>query len=138
MGDSIIKEQVDIFYNGGRKIFSKICIPGGNINNISDVVSNLGDSRGHIVTHVGTNNLVQRSYGYRNRQIPNRNSEEYIRDFRKLINTLVQRNKSFLVGILPRMNTSNEILGRAFSMNNRVKEICKTLCGSLNLIKLIY
>ncbi len=24
------------------------------------------------------------------------------------------------------MNTSNEILGRAFSMNNRVKEMCKT------------
>ncbi len=24
------------------------------------------------------------------------------------------------------MNTSNEILGRAFSMNNRVKELCKT------------
>ncbi len=24
------------------------------------------------------------------------------------------------------MNTSNEILGSAFSMNNRVKEICKT------------
>ncbi len=24
------------------------------------------------------------------------------------------------------MNTSNEILGREFSMNNRVKELCKT------------
>ncbi len=115
MGDSIIKEQVDIFCNGGRKIRSRLCVPGGNINNVSDVVSNLGDSRGHIVTHVGTNNLVQRSYGYRNRQIPNRNSKEIHRDFRKLINTLGQRNKkSFLVGILPRMNRSNEILGRAF------------------------
>ncbi len=24
------------------------------------------------------------------------------------------------------MNTSNEILGRAFNMNNRVKEMCRT------------
>ncbi len=93
VGDYIIKEHVDIFCNGGRKIHSRLCIPGGNINNISDVVSKLGDSRGHIVTHVETNNLVQRSYGYRNRQIPNRNSEEIHRDFRKLINTLGQRNK---------------------------------------------
>ncbi len=124
--DSIIKERVDIFCNRGRKMCSRLCIPGGNINNISDVVSNLGDSRGHIVTHVGTNNLVQKSYGYRNREIPNRNSEEIHKDFRQLINTLGQRNKKlFLVEILPRMNISNEILGRAFSMN-RVKELCKT------------
>ncbi len=98
----------------------------GNVNNISDVVSKLGDSRWHIFTPVGTNNLVQRSYGYRNRQVPHRNSEYIHKDFRQLINTLGQRNKkSFLVGILPRINTSNKILGRAFSMNNRVKQLCK-------------
>ncbi len=127
LGNSMIKEEVDIFCNRGRKIWSRLCIPGGNIKNISDVVSKLEDSRWHVVTHVGTNNLVQRSYGYRNRQVPNRNSEEIHRDFRQLINTLGQRNKkSFLVGILPRMNTSNERLGRAFSMNNTVNELCKT------------
>ncbi len=48
VGDSIIKEQVDIFCNRGRKM----C--GINIYNISDVVSILGDSRGHIVTHIQT------------------------------------------------------------------------------------
>ncbi len=86
-----------------------------------------GDSRGHIVTHVGTNNLVQKSYGYRNREITNRNSEEIHKDFRQLINTLGHRNKKlFLVGILPRMKTTNEIVGRAFHKNNRVIELCKT------------
>ncbi len=54
----------------------------------------IGDSRGHILTHVGTNNLVHRSYGYRNRQIPNRNSKEIHKYFRQIINTLGQRNKS--------------------------------------------
>ncbi len=123
---SIIKEQVDIFCNRGRKMRSRLCIPGGNINNISDVVGNLGDTREHIITHVGTNNLVQRSYGYRNRHVPNRNSEEIHKDFRQLINTLGQRNKkSFLVRILPRINKSNAILGRALSMSNRVKELYK-------------
>ncbi len=34
VGDSIIKEQVDIFSNRGRKMCSRLCIPGGNINNI--------------------------------------------------------------------------------------------------------
>ncbi len=58
VGDSIIREQVDIFCNRGRKMRSRLCIPGGNINNFSDVVRNLGDSRGHIVTHVGTNNIM--------------------------------------------------------------------------------
>ncbi len=127
VGDSIIREQLDIFCNRGRKIHNRLCIPGGNIKNISEVVSKLGNSRGHVVTHVGTNNLVEKSYGYRNKQVPNRNSEEIHSDFRQLINTLGQRNKkSFLVGILPRMNTSKEILGWAFSMNNKVKELCKT------------
>ncbi len=54
----------------------------GKYKNISDVVSKLWNTRGHVVTHVGTNNLVQRNYGYRNRQVPNRNSEEIYRDFR--------------------------------------------------------
>ncbi len=128
VGDSIIREQRDIFCNRGRKMRSRLCIPGGNVETISDAISKLGNNRGHVVAHVGTNNLVQRvekSYGYRN--IPNRNSEEIYSDFGKLIETLGKRNKkSFLVGILPRMNTSNEILGRAFSMNSRVKELCRT------------
>ncbi len=53
LGDSIIKEQVDIFCNRGRKISNSLCIPGRNIKKIWDVVSKLGDSRGHLVTHVG-------------------------------------------------------------------------------------
>ncbi len=48
VGNSIIKEQVDIFCNRGRKICNRLCIPGGNIQNISDVVSKLGNSRGHV------------------------------------------------------------------------------------------
>ncbi len=51
---------------------------GGNINNISDLVSKLGDSRGHIVTHEGTNTLVQRSYGFRNRQYQIEIQKKYI------------------------------------------------------------
>ncbi len=31
VGDSIIKEQVDIFCNRGRKICNRLCIPAGNI-----------------------------------------------------------------------------------------------------------
>ncbi len=54
VGDSIIKEQIDIFCNRGRKTCSRLCIPKGNINNISDLVSKLGDTRGHIVTHIQT------------------------------------------------------------------------------------
>ncbi len=52
VGDSIIREQLDIFCNRGRKICNRLCIPGGNIKNISDVVSKLGNSRRHIVTRV--------------------------------------------------------------------------------------
>ncbi len=54
----------------------------GKYKNILDVVCKLGNSRGHVLSHVGTNNLVQRSYGYRNTQVPNRNSEEIYIDFR--------------------------------------------------------
>ncbi len=97
VGDSIIREQVDIFFNRGRKIRNRLCIPGGNIKNISDVVSKLGNSRGHVVTHVETNNLVQKSYGYRNKQVPNRNSEEIHSDFRQLINTFDNVKRSIWV-----------------------------------------
>lgn len=62
-------------------------------------------------------------------QVPNRNYESIHKDFKELIIALgIWNKRAHLVGILTRrIGARNEILGRAFSMNNRVKEFCKIL-----------
>ncbi len=105
-----------------------LCIPGGNLENITKVISKLGDSNGSVIVNVGTNNLVVKTKVKGTKPIPTRNSEDLYNKYKELIVKLSKRNQqSFLVGILPRLDSNKELYSRLISINERVKTLCKKM-----------
>jgi hypothetical protein len=127
IGDSIIREQEELFCNKGRRARRRFCIPGGRVKDVTDVVKTLGESRGSIIVNVGTNNMVQKPKVRGARPIVNRNSVDLYSTYSELVTELGARtNKSVLVGILPRMDATREILSRIIGINVRLKTLCES------------
>jgi hypothetical protein len=125
IGDSIIRDQENLFCNGGRKTRRRFCIPGGTVENIISVTQSIGENRGSLIVNVGTNDIVLKPKVRGARPEVNRNSVTLFNNFKKLVSELGNRkNKSIIVGILPRMRVNREISSRMIGVNERVKVLC--------------
>ena len=124
LGDSIIRDQDSHFCNRGKRSRRAHYIPGAKIKKITSMLDEISENKGSLIIHVGTNDMVQPK---QNNQPPkaNRASETVFNDYRELITALkVRKQKSVLVGILPRLNVNDEISSRIIAMNNRVSKYC--------------
>ena len=116
VGDSIIRHQLEEFCGRAPKRRKRYCFPGAKIDNITDALEDIvekekGDSL--YLVHVGTND------------VKNTNSEELVKKYKRMINTLKEKRVKFIVsGILPRVDAEKQFYNKAFSTNDRLKSLC--------------
>lgn len=128
VGDSIIKQQDIMFCNKVKKPRKRLCVPGGKIEHINKVISNLKENNGQVIVNVGINDLVLKPKNRFAKFEINRNSEQIFAEYKTLINILKGRNsKDVVVGVLPRLDANWELENRIVAMNKRVKALCKSV-----------
>ena len=124
LGDSIIANQDINFCSKGNKLRNRICLPGAGIERINSVIKELPENKGSLIVHVGTNELTKKSNRY-DKLIINRNSVEIEKRYEILIKSLAKRqSQSYVVGILPRINSNGELTSRMLSINSKVNSLC--------------
>lgn len=122
VGDSIIKDQDREFCSKGNGSRKRICLPGAGIQKVNDTIALLPENSGEIVVHVGTNELTTKHKG---KITMNRNSEEVISKFSKLLKSLASRqHQCYVVGVLPRIGVGGELTSRMVGLNDRLKGLC--------------
>ena len=126
VGDSIIREQDKVFCKNNAKR-RRICIPGGKVENLTEVIKDLGDHGGSTIASMGYNDLVTKS---RKAGIykPVKKSEQIYEKYKNLVTILSKKDKkSAIIGILPicNQNIDEEIIDRAISLNSRIENLCR-------------
>lgn len=125
IGDSIVRDQVNIFCNKGRKTRRTFCVPGAKVADITKAVSAMPANKGTVIVNVGTNDIVLKSNGKETGPNINRNSVELLQSYEKLVMELEKRkSKSIIVGILPRLDANREVSSRILNINESVKQLC--------------
>ena len=117
VGDSIVRRQ-DTEFCGRmphkRRLF---CIPGAGIDDVVaavDQVSTDTADNALFILHAGTND------------IRTTRSEELLEKYRRLIQQYKTKSSNILIsGVLPRIKTSNVFYSRAFSLNSRLRSLCR-------------
>ena len=116
-GDSLIASQLTEFCGRAPNSRKRYCMPGASIDEITaacDEVTNGATKDTLIVLHVGTND-VQKT-----------RSEELLQKYRKLIQKYKVKSDNIIIsGVLPKMYGENTFYNKAFSLNNRLKNLCR-------------
>lgn len=120
IGDSIVRGQGAFFCSKKNKKRLVISHSGAKIDKIRAEINTLDISSRQvpIIAHVGSNDVYSKDKRVR--------SETIMHDYNNLIETIkTKTNKSVMVGILPRIKSTNFENSRAISINSRLEEVCK-------------
>ncbi len=116
IGDSMVRQQLTE-YCGRVKRRRLFCMPGAGIDDVTemmDIVSKEATADTLFVIHAGTND------------VRNNRSEELLDKYRKLIQQYKTKSNNIMIsGVLPRVAADNLFYSKAFSLNNRLRNLCK-------------
>ena len=116
VGDSIVQGQLVEFCGRAPTKRKRFCIPGASVDDVAEAVDTVVEgvpANGIVIIHAGTNDLVRTR------------SEELMEKYRRMIRKYKEKTNNILIsGILPRIDAVNTFYGKAFSINNRVKNLC--------------
>ena len=117
VGDSIVRRQVTEFCGRvphKRRLF---CIPGASVDDVIAAVDQVSTDTADntlFVLHAGTND------------IRTTRSEELLNKYRRLIQQYKTKSSNILIsGVLPRIEADNVFYSRAFSLNSRLRSLCR-------------
>ena len=117
VGDSIIRRQLTEFCGRRPHKRRQFCIPGAGVDDVTAAIDEVAaDTTDNtlFVIHAGTND------------IKNTRSEELLDKYRRLLLQYKAKSTNILIsGVLPRINAENLFYSRAFSLNNRLKSLCR-------------
>ena len=117
IGDSIIRQQLTEFCGRRKEKRRLFCVPGAGVDDITslfDQVSEEATNESLFVLHTGTNDVRKTR------------SEELLDRYRKLIQQYKTKSSNIMIsGVLPRISADNVFFSKAFSLNNRLENLCK-------------
>ena len=116
VGDSIVRGQLVEFCGRAPSKRKRFCIPGASVDDVTEAVDTVAEgiaNNGLILIHAGTNDIMRTR------------SEELLEKYRKMIRQYKEKTNNILIsGILPKIDADNIFYSKAFSINNRVKNLC--------------
>lgn len=119
VGDSMIRQQVVEFCGRVPRRRRNYCYPGAGIDDIAtafEEISPLATNDSLFVIHTGTNDLCSVR------------SEELLEKYRRLIQQYKTKSNNILIsGVLPRISAASDFYSKAFSLNNRLGNICREM-----------
>ena len=117
VGDSMIRQQLTEFCGRVKCRRRLFCMPGAGIDdvtNMMDQVSEEASAESLFVIHTGTNDVRKTR------------SEELLDKYRKLIQQYKTKSKNIMIsGVLPRISADDVFYSKAFSLNSRLRNLCK-------------
>jgi hypothetical protein len=117
VGDSMIRQQLTEFCGRVKRRRRLFCMPGGGIDDVTDMMDKVSEeatAESLFVIHAGTND-VRRT-----------RSEELLDKYRKLIQQYKTKSSNIIIsGVLPRIAAEDLFYSKAFSLNNRLRNLCK-------------
>ena len=117
IGDSMIRQQLTEFCGRVRRRRRLFCMPGAGIDDVTsmmDKVTEDASPESLFVIHAGTNDVRKTR------------SEELLDKYRKLIQQYKTKSRNIVIsGVLPRISADDLFFSKAFSLNNRLQNLCK-------------
>ena len=119
VGDSMVRYLDRTFCEKQRKKRMRVCFPGAGVRDVTERYDRVvaGSARESVVVlHVGSNDVERVR------------SEELIGRYRELLEKVGRSGrKCIMSGVLPRMNVGSMWHARAIGLNERVKEMCRSM-----------
>ena len=116
IGDSIVRGQLEEFCGRARATRKRLCMPGGRLDDITAVCdeATTGSANNTLfIIHAGTNDVLHTR------------SEELMEKYKRMIRTFKTKTNNIVIsGILPRIQAPDRFYSKAFSTNNRLKQLC--------------
>ena len=116
VGDSIVRGQLVEFCGRAPSKRKRFCIPGASVDDVTEAVDEVTDGlpdNGLVIIHAGTNDIMRTR------------SEELLEKYKMMIRRYKEKTNNVLIsGILPKIDAGNVFFSKAFSVNNRVKNLC--------------
>ena len=117
VGDSMIRQQLTEFCGRVKRRRRVFCMPGAGIDDVTvmkDKVSEEATADTLFVIHAGTNDVRKTR------------SEELLDKYRKLIQQYKTKSSNIMIsGVLPRIAADDLFYSKAFSLNSRLRNLCK-------------
>ena len=117
VGDSMIRQQLTEFCGRVKEKRRLFCVPGAGVDDITDLfdqVSEEATNESLFVLHTGTNDVRKTR------------SEELLDKYRKLIEQYKTKSSNIILsGVLPQIAADNYFYSKAFSLNKRLKTLCR-------------
>ena len=117
VGDSMIRQQLTEFCGRVKRRRRLFCMPGAGIDDITDMMDKVSEEATNeslFVIHAGTNDVHETR------------SEELLDKYRKLIQQYKTKSNNIIIsGVLPRIEADDLFYSKAFSLNNRLRNLCK-------------
>ena len=116
IGDSIVRGQLEEFCGRARATRRRLCMPGGRLDDITaacDEATAGSTNDTLLIIHAGTNDVLHTR------------SEELMEKYKRMIRTFRNKTNNIVIsGILPRIQAPDSFYSKAFSTNNRLKQLC--------------
>ena len=117
IGDSMIRQQLTEFCGRVRRSRRVFCMPGAGIDDVTNMVDKVSaeaTAQSLFVIHAGTNDVRKTR------------SEELLNKYRKLIQKYKTKSRNIMLsGVLPRLSADDLFYNKAFSLNSRLRNLCK-------------
>ena len=117
VGDSMIRQQLTEFCGRVKRRRRLFCMPGAGIDDVTDMMDKVSEEATNeslFVIHAGTNDVHKTR------------SEELLDKYRKLIQQYKTKSSNIIIsGVLPRIEADDLFYSKAFSLNNRLRNLCK-------------
>ena len=117
VGDSMIRQQLNEFCGRVKHRRRLYCMPGARVDDVTemmDKVSEEATANTLFAIHAGTNDVRKTR------------SEELLDKYRKLIQQFKTKSSNIMItGVLPRIAAHDDFYSKAFSLNSRLRNLCK-------------
>ena len=117
VGDSMIRQQLTEFCGRVKHRRRLYCMPGAGIDDVTDMMDKVSEEATAdtlFVIHAGTNDVRKTR------------SEELLDKYRKLIQQYKTKSNNIMIsGVLPRVAADDLFYSKAFSLNSRLRNLCK-------------
>ena len=116
IGDFIVRGQLEEFCGRARATRRRLCMPGGRLDDITAACDEAAAGSTNdtlFIIHAGTNDVLHTR------------SEELMEKYKRMIQTFRNKTNNIVIsGILPRIQAPDSFYSKAFSTNNRLKQLC--------------
>ena len=117
VGDSVIRQQITEFCGRVKDKRRLFCLPGAGVDDVTDALDQVSadaTTESLFVIHTGTNDVRKTR------------SEELLNKYRRLIQQYKTKSSNIIIsGVLPKIAADNVFYSKAFSLNNRLKSLCR-------------